>query len=55
MKKYEIRLFKDKEDYKNRITCFCKIVITSLEEANKKAKELAIKFNVIFFEVEELY
>ena len=54
MNKYEIRLFKDEEDYKNRITCFCKIVVGGLEAANKEAKELKQKFNVEFCEIEEI-
>lgn len=50
---YEIRIYKDEKDYKNGISCYCERVKGTIGDANNKAKELANRFNTIYWSIEE--
>lgn len=50
---YEIRIYKDEKDYKNGISCYCERIKGTIKDANNKAKELANRFNAIYWSIEE--
>ena len=52
-KTFEIRIYKDEKDYKNGISCYCERIKGTIKDANNKAKELANRFNTIYWLVEE--
>lgn len=49
---FEIRLFKDENDFNNRIFCYCERAKGTKEEIKEKA--LAIRFNVNRWETKKL-
>ena len=52
-KTFEIRIYKDEKDYKNGISCYCERIKGTIKDANNKAKELANRFNTIYWSIEE--
>lgn len=52
-KTFEVRICKDEKDYKNGISCYCERIKGTIKDANNKAKELANRFNTIYWLVEE--
>ena len=50
---FEIRLFKDENDFNNRISCYCERAKGTKEEIKEKAKALATRFNTIYWLVDE--